>query len=389
MKKSTNVIRISILAAVLLLTTIQGRLHAILKLFPPVDAFCPFGGLEAVYGLIKYDAMIRKIALSSFILLGAVLITALFFRRSFCGNICPLGFLQEISAKIGRKFFVKRKPIPSVIDRKLRYLKYVILAVVIAGTWYTMNLIFRPWDPWAAYHHIGSDELFAEYLFGVIILALSVVVSFFDDRFFCKYLCPMGAFLAPVSRIGIFKIRNDREKCISCGCCDHICQMNIPIADKTVITSAECISCMECVEICPVDSLSVEAPSAGEKKRNLKPSLLIILTASVFVIVIAVTTLTGSYVWKAPTGLPHKTERLLLGPAQIKDNNNFIDIIQIYRISPDYIISEWNIGEEELSEPFEDLGIDPKFVRDFVEKIYSEAGLDPKNLLGGGGRGQH
>ncbi len=111
-RKLQRILRYGILISILLLVTVLGRLHSVIKIYPAIDAFCPFGGLESLFVFLKYNAFLKRIALSSFILFGAVLVTAVIFRRSFCGNICPLGFLQEISASIGRKILGKRFYLP-------------------------------------------------------------------------------------------------------------------------------------------------------------------------------------------------------------------------------------------------------------------------------------
>jgi polyferredoxin len=384
-KNIHRILRWVILAVILLFVTILGRLHSILKLYPAIDAFCPFGGLESLFVYLKYDAFLKRIALSSMILFGAVIIITIVFRRSFCGNICPLGFLQEISAKIGRKLLGKRFYLPSRLDKLMRFIKYIILVVVIGGTWITFSLIFRPMDPWAAFHHIGSDELFSGYLIGFIIFAVSLIASFFLDRVFCKYACPMGAFLAPVSKIGIFRIKNDRDLCTSCGECDSACPMNVAVSETENITSTECINCMECVSACPEKALSVGACKSG--KTRIKPVYLILLTILFFVLVVGATTLTRQFVWKAPTGLEHKTERLLWGPQRIKSDNTFEDIVTIFRINPQYLIQEYDLSNADFIRSFSELEIEPDKIKLFIENIYEDAGLDPKKVYAGGSCG--
>jgi len=61
----------------------------------------------------------------------AVLIVAFLFRRAFCGQICTLGSIQEFFANIGKKIFKKNFFIPFKVDKPLRYLKYLILAIIV------------------------------------------------------------------------------------------------------------------------------------------------------------------------------------------------------------------------------------------------------------------
>lgn len=94
-----------------------------------VDALCPFGGVESLWALLAAGGLVRRVEVSSAILFVGTLAIALPFGRSFCGNVCPLGALQELFARAGRKVFGRRLELPAVLDRPARYLKYAVLAV--------------------------------------------------------------------------------------------------------------------------------------------------------------------------------------------------------------------------------------------------------------------
>ena len=227
-----------------------------------VDALCPFGGLETLYSLLTGDGFIERTAVSSVILLVGMLAMAVVYRRSFCGTICPLGTLQGIFGAAGRKLFRRRFMVPRAVDRVARYLKYAVLVVFAVWTWQAAELVLRPYDPWAAFAHLTSDELLTTYAVGLGVLVVSLVGSLLYDRFFCKYLCPAGALLALLSRVSLLNIRRDADACTSCGRCDKACMMNVEVATADVVTSSECISCNECVNACPVPgALKVTAPS--------------------------------------------------------------------------------------------------------------------------------
>jgi len=139
--------------------------------------------------------MIKRIAASTFILLAATILVAIIFRRSFCGNICAFGALQELFGKLCSKIFRKRPTLTPAIDKPARYLKYAVLLIIVVLSAVTGELIIRPYDPWAAYHHLFSKELFEEFAIGFFVLIAILLGSIVYDRFFCKYLCPMSAFL--------------------------------------------------------------------------------------------------------------------------------------------------------------------------------------------------
>ena len=127
------------------------------------------------------------------------------------------GWIQELPARLGKWLFKKRFTVPLAIDKPLRYLKYVVLFAALYFTWKMADLVISPYDPFAAYAHIpaGFVSVIDEYLIGAIILFGTFVLSFFYDRVFCKYLCPMGAFLGIFSKISSYKIKRDEEPALT------------------------------------------------------------------------------------------------------------------------------------------------------------------------------
>lgn len=78
-----------------------------------------------------------------------------------------------------------------------------------------------------------------------------------DNRAFCKYICPITAFLKPASYFSLLRVKNDREKCISCGACRKVCPMNVDMTDpsRKRLNGTECILCLNCIRECPQQSL--------------------------------------------------------------------------------------------------------------------------------------
>jgi polyferredoxin len=174
---------------------------------PSIHALCPYGGLESLYTVFTSGTFIDKIYSGTLVLFLVSVITALFFRRGFCGWICPLGGLQEFIARLGRKIMGRQLVMPIKVDKILRYLKYVVLVVTAVFAWKTATMWMSPYDPWAAYGHLGEGlpAVWKEFSIGFIILIVTFIGSFFYDRFFCKYLCPMGGFLGLISKLSPFK----------------------------------------------------------------------------------------------------------------------------------------------------------------------------------------
>jgi polyferredoxin len=225
---------------------------------PSVEAYCPFGGLENLYQFITTGGYIRRIEPSTMIVFAAVLLLTLLFSRGFCGWVCPFGSIQEWTGMIGKRIFGKRYNPTGAWDRALRYLKYAVLGAIVALTWWSGTLVFRDYDPFLAFFHLGQhvEELRWAYAILGVVLAGSLLI----ERFFCKYACPLGAVLGLVGRIGLTRIHRDTEGCKECNLCFQRCHAHVDFLSVTEIKTPECNHCLDCVVDCPKPNvLSVRA----------------------------------------------------------------------------------------------------------------------------------
>jgi NapH/MauN family ferredoxin-type protein len=220
---------------------------------PPVDALCPFGGMESLYAFLSSGTWLRRVAPSSLVLLVIVAVVTLLLGRVFCGWICPLGTIGEWTAKLSRRLGIRQRELPEPIDRPLRFLKYAVLAVIIGFTWKLGTLAWRAYDPWVAWMHLSAGiEGMAEAPWSFAVLFGTVIgASLFIERFWCRYLCPLGALLAPLQKLSLFKVRRAEEHCIHCHLCSKSCPVRLDPESTDVTTSAECLACGRCVEACP------------------------------------------------------------------------------------------------------------------------------------------
>ncbi len=253
----TGKVRLTVLTLLLIFITWEAAMHQIKgggpDGAPSIHALCPYGGLESLYTIFTSGTFIDKIYAGTLGLFIVTVVLALLFNRGFCGWLCPFGALQEWLGKLGGKILPRKMILPAKLDRVLRYLKYPVLALTLILSWRTASMWVSPYDPWAAYGHLGEgfSSLWKEFTIGTVLLAVTVIGSFFYDRFFCKYLCPMGEFLGLFSRISLTGIRRDKEKCIDCNLCTSACPMNIDVARIEKTGHSECINCQDCTSVCP------------------------------------------------------------------------------------------------------------------------------------------
>lgn len=288
-------VRWSLLAIFLVWITYAAYLHQVLGggKAPSIHAPCPFGGLESLYQVFTTGNFISKIFTGTMTLFIITLILTVLFRRSFCGLICPFGAIQEFFAKFRKKIFKRTLIMPRIVDNPLRYVKYAVLIVTVLYAWKTAGLWMAPYDPWSAYGHLseGLESVWKESAVGMMILLITVLGSLLYDRFFCKYLCPMGAFYGILGKLSAFKVVRNEQACVHCGKCSKSCPMNIDVQHSLKVTSAECINCQTCVLTCP-------KPAALDSKAGnyiVKPMVQIALVMVVFFGSIAVSQAGGFY----------------------------------------------------------------------------------------------
>lgn len=289
--------RLLVLVGLLGWITYESYMHQILGggKAPSIHALCPYGALESLYALLFMGSFINKIYSGTVVLLVLTVILAILFRRSFCGLLCPFGALQEVFARIGQKLFKKRFIIPRKVDGVARYLKYVVLVFTVGMAWYYGSLWMSPYDPYVAYSHLsGISGLIEENplaIISVILLLITVIGSVLYDRFFCKYLCPVGAFYAIIGKISPTKVERDDSLCIHCKLCNKSCPVNIEVEKEDKITDAECLNCNECVLACPVKG----ALQVKTARKTIHPLAMLLIVVGLFFGTIFVAQLTGNF----------------------------------------------------------------------------------------------
>jgi len=223
------------------------------------DSFCAFGGIETILPYLFAGRTLKSTNLLNFSVLFATLGVALVAGRAFCGWFCGLGAIQDFITEWTRKLFGEKRHIrgiasktilplrlPAIVDRPLRYAKYLALLVILIASLYMAFPPLRDFCPVRAVFGLKMTTLL--WITLAVFLAGSVLV----ERFWCKYLCPLGAALAIFNKISPVRLVMDNHHCNNCGRCDIECSMGIADVPHQ-LDHPECVRCMECLNTCARD----------------------------------------------------------------------------------------------------------------------------------------
>ena len=192
---------------------------------------------------------------------GLIALT-LVLGRFFCGWVCPLGSLIELSDFI---LSSPRKANPAALHASPRSFlirfppALVALGAVVASV-FTMTSLLPYFHP-----NVWIVRIFSRSVLGIVFLALILLSSLFGSRLWCAYLCPLGAFYGVLSRVSIFRLRI--ERCSQCGACGR-CPMHAADFRTREILSPQCILCFHFEQSCPPEGF-VYGPAAKAGKSAL------------------------------------------------------------------------------------------------------------------------
>ncbi|MFQ3237427.1 MAG: NosR/NirI family nitrous oxide reductase transcriptional regulator [Paraglaciecola sp.] len=200
-----------------------------------------------------------------FILWAFVFITLFIWGRGvFCGWLCPFGALQEFAGLIAKKLRIRQIKIKPKHHTLAQKLKYLILIGLLACSFYSLTLAeqLAEIEPFKTSITLNFVRYWPFVLYAVLLLAVSLKIH----KFYCRYLCPLGAGLATLGRFPLFKWLTRRKECGSpCQLCrSKKCDIDA-INQNGSIDYSECIQCFECL-------VTIESPQlCVVDKYNKKP----------------------------------------------------------------------------------------------------------------------
>ena len=216
-----------------------------------------FTGLKQLFTAIGEGKPLERNGFVS-VLVMLCLFTML-FGRFFCGFACPFGALGDLvySLRTGlEKRLGKKLPrLPKKLVGGLRKLPFVILTGIVLLCAMGVYGKLSGWSPWDVFSMLTTWKLRLDgYLPGGALLALILVGMALEPRFFCRFLCPLGAVfrLLPIFPWAILK--REPENCAR-GC--SACTANCPVSHRlgSEENAGACIRCDKCIGLCPKQNI--------------------------------------------------------------------------------------------------------------------------------------
>jgi len=242
---------------------------------PGACAGCPLGILE--HASIDYAQGIGRGIIFTVYLFGFLGLLYTVFGRGFCGWACPVGFLQDLLDGVRGKLssvgavaalFQKSAEFSEQWDEtkpfKLKYMKYLVLILIPITSYLTESMLYTDIDPVGAITatiptlilHPGEYEPGTYFTIKITLTILFFVIVFLLGRAWCRFLCPLGAMMAPFNRFSALQLQFNESNCVRCQQCVKKCIMKIDVPNAPE-GEMECIRCGACVDACRFDALKL------------------------------------------------------------------------------------------------------------------------------------
>ena len=228
----------------------KGLLFASLLLFPvTLYYFSPALSLQGAA---------EGVASGSVLVFAGLFASALVLGRAFCGWACPMGGLQELTARL------RGRP---VARRRIRWIKYLVW-----GPWFLLLVYFTlqaggfrraefTWQTWHGISVAGWQGLFVLLAVAAVFFLPALLVG---RRASCHTLCWIAPFLIAGRAARNFlawpalRLTGRPEACQSCGSCAAACPMSIDVQENLQaggLETTDCILCGSCADACPNGAL--------------------------------------------------------------------------------------------------------------------------------------
>jgi len=245
----------------------------------PVNWFLQLDPLAAIGTVLTEHSLYYPLLWAA-----ATLILTIIVGRFFCSWVCPFGSLHHFVGWLGNRKKSTARKIELNKYRKAQRIKYFVLAFFLGMAAFpsifatlqtglldpipfvtrSFNLILLPIFDKPANLASATGRFYegAWLIFALFVTAL--LLNLVIPRFYCRFVCPLGALFAVISRFAVWRIGKNQSDCINCRMCEKSCEGGCEPTQNIKIS--ECVLCFNCREDCKHGVISYQTvPSlAGE-----------------------------------------------------------------------------------------------------------------------------
>ncbi|MDR2561915.1 MAG: 4Fe-4S dicluster domain-containing protein [Holophagales bacterium] len=255
------------------------------------------GTLHPYFGWLAKIQLVPAILSINVALIVGLALLALLFGRVYCSMICPLGIFQDCVSNVARRRKGKSNRFNFSLPKT--YVRYALLGLFVVAIIFGISAVVSILDPYAAYGRIASNFVAPFYRWGNNLLALLAesvnsyafystdvwlkgwptfglaaitliavgVLAWRNGRTYCNVICPVGSALGLISKVAIFRLALDSDKCTKCKVCESGCKASCIDAESMAIDNSRCVNCFNCIENCKQGAIKYASakPDWGKK----------------------------------------------------------------------------------------------------------------------------
>jgi len=196
-------------------------------------------GVVDIFRIFSWNVPIFKYALAWYLFTGFAIVSTVVWGRIYCGRICAFGALTQLMDRVIPPKW--RYDVPISVEKKVNYIKYVVLAGVLLYYVVTSDMsIYRYVEPFWLFGLPSWEEASVMW----VVLGILLVATVFVRNLYCRFLCPTGAFLGVISQLTTLAPIKRWKECNTCKLCEKVCEWGAIRGPQ--IVKSECVRCDDC-----------------------------------------------------------------------------------------------------------------------------------------------